>query len=72
MDPLLTRPGDTDYRRGYLKLKSVNWDRVTGLPAFPVLAPATTSAPSSRARVMATALARSLNDALGLSPSSFK
>ncbi len=40
------------------------------LPALPVEAPATTSAPSSRARVTATALARSLNEALGFRPSS--
>ena len=42
------------------------------LPAFPVLAPHSTAAPISRARTSATAPARSLNDALGFCPSSFK
>ena len=40
------------------------------LPALPVLAPAMTLAPFSRALTSATAPARSLNEALGLSPSS--
>ena len=41
-------------------------------PALPVLAVATTAAPVSRARDRTTALARSLNEALGLTVSSFR
>ena len=40
-------------------------------PALPVEAVTTTSAPIWRARATSTALARSLNEAVGLRPSSF-
>ena len=42
------------------------------LPALPVLAPLITLTPVSRARTSATAPARSLKDALGFCPSSFR
>ena len=35
--PLFADGSPAGYRAGYLKLKSVLFDRTTGLPAFPVL-----------------------------------